>query len=168
MSLPIEDIKEEVRDVEFAKEYGEGLAKINVAVTLSEARIEKGLTQEQLAVMSGTSQPYIAKLESGDANPSVGAVGKILAVLGFRFVPGKDPLVSETKLPFQVIPSLTVGALAYTTAVNYTPLLSSSPAILGDRIPSLVAYKTVSGIDASMGESNKEITANSENILVAF
>ena len=97
MSSPIEDIMEEVRDPEFAKEYGEELAKINVAVTMAKARTEKGLTQEQLAEKAGTSQPYIAKLESGYANPSIGAVAKILAVMGFRLVPGKDSLVPETK-----------------------------------------------------------------------
>lgn len=97
MSSPIEDIMEEVRDPEFAKEYGEELAKINVAVTMANARTEKGLTQEQLAKRAGTSQPYIAKLESGYANPSIGAIANILAVMGFRFVPGKDSLVPVTK-----------------------------------------------------------------------
>jgi len=103
MPSPIEDIMEEVRDLEFAKEYGEELAKINVAVTMAKARTEKGLTQEQLAERAGTSQPYIAKLESGYANPSIGAVAKILAVMGFRLVPGKDSLVPETKPYYQGI-----------------------------------------------------------------
>jgi ribosome-binding protein aMBF1 (putative translation factor) len=97
MSSPTEDIIEEVRDPEFAKEYGEELTKVNVAVTMAKARKERGLTQEQLAEKAGTSQPYIAKLESGYANPSIGAVAKILAVMGFRLVPDKDSLVPEPK-----------------------------------------------------------------------
>lgn len=99
MPSPIEDIKREVQDLEFAKEYGEELAKISMAVTMAKARLENGLTQEQLAARARTSQPYIAKLESGYANPSIGAVAKILAVMGFRLVPGKDSLVPEIKPP---------------------------------------------------------------------
>jgi len=176
MTSPIEDIKEQVLDIKLAKEYGEELAKINVAVTMAEARVEKGLTQEQLAVMAGTSQPYIAKLESGDANPSVGAVGKILAVLGFRFVPGKDSLVSETRLPYQLNPLL-IGTEVYTTAIDFTPafglsalnqrIIWQNPNQPGNRIPSIVAYKTVGGTDIFTGEINKGITANSENMALA-
>ena len=96
MSLPIEDIKAQMLDLEFAIEYAEELAKINMAVTLANARKEKGITQEELAEKAGLSQPYIAKLEAGYANPSIGAIAKILAVMGFRFMLGKDVLVPET------------------------------------------------------------------------
>lgn len=98
MSSPIEDLARGVRDPEFAKEYAEELAKTNMAVTIAEARKEKGLTQEQLAEKAGASQPYIAKLESGYANPSIGAVAKVLAVMGFRLVPNRASLVPETNL----------------------------------------------------------------------
>jgi len=118
MSSPIEDIMREVRDPEFAKEYGEELAKINVAVTMAEARTEKGLTQEQLAERAGTSQPYIAKLESGYANPSIGAVAKILAVMGFRLVPSKDSLVPETKPSPQSV--YAYGLASKSAAIGFT------------------------------------------------
>ena len=130
MSSPIEDIIEEVRDPEFAKEYGEELAKINVAVTMAKARTEKGLTQEQLAERAGTSQPYIAKLESGYANPSIGAVAKILAVMGFRLVPGKDSLVPETKLSYQgiyICLSASEGEAFVSTVITPGLVLASGP-----------------------------------------
>jgi len=131
MPSPIEDIMEEVSDPEFAKEYGEELAKISMAVTMAKARKEKGLSQEELAEMTGTSQPYIAKLESGYANPSIGAVAKILAVMGFRLVPGKDSLVPEAKPSYyqdMYICGLAAGEEAFVlTATTPDLFLTSVP-----------------------------------------
>jgi hypothetical protein len=61
--------------------------------------------------MVGTSQPCIANLGNGNANRNGGAVGKILPVLGFRFVLGNDSLVSERKLPYKnnILPHLCRG-----------------------------------------------------------
>lgn len=42
-----------------------------VGANVRRARIERGLTQEQLAVLSGFSQQYISDLERGRRNPTV-------------------------------------------------------------------------------------------------
>lgn len=45
-------------------------------------RIEKGLTQEELAERAGTSQFYISSLESGRRNPTVVTVASLAKALG--------------------------------------------------------------------------------------
>lgn len=180
MSLPIEDIMEEVRDPEFAKEYGEELAKINVAVTMAKARTEKGLTQEQLAERAGTSQPYIAKLESGYANPSIGAVAKILAVMGFRLVPGKDSLVPETKpsshgVYFYLsasegeafVSTATTYGLAIASGLNTNPdvVLWQNPDIIRNRVPPLFVLRTGGGYVQCATEGFGWGAANQENTI---
>ncbi len=171
MSSPIEDIMEQVRDPEFAKEYGEELAKINVAVTMSKARTEKGLTQEQLAEMAGTSQPYIAKLESGYANPSIGAIAKILAVMGFRLVPSKDSLVPETK-PFSqgvciYLPASEGEVFASGLKSNSDVVLWQNPNLPRNRVFPSIALGTrgvpVQFADEACGWE----TANNENTVLA-
>ena len=45
-------------------------------------RIEKGLTQEELAERAGTSQFYISSLEAGLRNPTVVTVASLAQALG--------------------------------------------------------------------------------------
>ncbi|MEK7559202.1 MAG: helix-turn-helix transcriptional regulator [Patescibacteria group bacterium] len=58
---------------------------------LIRARIEKGLSQTQLAKKMGTKQSVISRLESGRANPSVGFLQKLAKALNshleIKFVP---------------------------------------------------------------------------------
>lgn len=97
------DLTKRLDDPEYAKKYGAELAKLDYALTLMRVRTGSGLTQQQLSERLGISQPYIAKLESGEANPTLASIGKMLAVLGFRLVTGTESLKPETN-PFDVRP----------------------------------------------------------------
>jgi transcriptional regulator with XRE-family HTH domain len=46
------------------------------------ARIEKGLTQEELAERAGTSQFYVSSLEAGRRNPTIGTLASLASALG--------------------------------------------------------------------------------------
>jgi transcriptional regulator with XRE-family HTH domain len=175
MSLPIEDVREEVRDIKFAKEYGAELAKINVAITLAKAREEKGLTQGQLAQKAGSSQPYIAKLESGNANPSIGTIGQILAVLGFRLVPEKDSLIPEAtpsnKINIKLLPEPIIMSLGMTlfmgTASGLNPnpgviLWQENPNLFGNKLPSPSVFKTPGEPLSLVAAGCNGVTANNE------
>lgn len=48
------------------------------------ARLERGLTQADLARRARTSQPAIARLEAGGRSPSVATLGRVLEALGLR------------------------------------------------------------------------------------
>jgi transcriptional regulator with XRE-family HTH domain len=75
------DLQQNLRDPEFAKRFGSAQAKSSFALTLARARAKLGLTQKELANKAGVSQAYIAKLEGGEANPTLERIGSLLAVL---------------------------------------------------------------------------------------
>lgn len=114
------DLEERLKDGAFAKEYGENIAKAEIAVTVSQARRSKNMTQEDLAKTLDYSQSYIAKLESGDANPTIGKIGRILACLGLRVSASFSPLssrIEEKSIRFESIDSSEVDS-SWTTTVG--------------------------------------------------
>ncbi len=93
MTRTFEDnLKQELQDPESAKYFGAAQAKSSFALTLAKARAELGLTQKELAVEVGVSQSYIAKLEGGEANPTLERIGSLLAVLGLSLTTGTTTL----------------------------------------------------------------------------
>lgn len=92
---PEGDLERELRDPEYVRLYGASDAKAEIAITLAEARNAARKTQKELAEVMGLSQPYVAKLEGGEANPTIGTIGSLLAVLGFRLVAHTQPLLSQ-------------------------------------------------------------------------
>lgn len=93
------DILRDLKDPEYAALYGAELTKNEFAVTLSRARLQTGITQKELAEKLSLSQPYIAKLERGDANPTLGTVGSLLAAQGFRVIMTLGSLIGEKEAP---------------------------------------------------------------------
>lgn len=77
-----DDLKKELQDPEAASFFGVSQAKSSFAITLARARKSLGLTQQELSSRIGVSQSYIAKLEGGEANPTLERIGSLLAVLG--------------------------------------------------------------------------------------
>lgn len=92
---PEGDLERELRDPEYVRLYGASDAKAEIAITLAEARSAAKRTQKELAEAMGLSQPYVAKLEGGEANPTIGTIGSLLAILGFRLVAHTQPLLSQ-------------------------------------------------------------------------
>jgi transcriptional regulator with XRE-family HTH domain len=54
-------------------------------------RQEKGLTQEQLAELSGFSQQYISGLEQGQRNPTIVSLYELATALGVSHMELVDP-----------------------------------------------------------------------------
>lgn len=104
-----DDLEQNLRDPEFAREFGTAQAKSSFALTLAQARAKLGITQKELANMAGVSQGYIAKLEGGEANPTLGRIGSLLAILGLSLTTG-----TTTLLPYPA-PSLLVTIWARDT-----------------------------------------------------
>jgi len=94
-ATPTDDLLERLRDPEYAKLYGAEDAKLDFAMTLTKARKILNLTQKGLADKLGFSQPYVAKLESGEANPTLGRIGSLLASVDLRLVTGTATLKPE-------------------------------------------------------------------------
>jgi transcriptional regulator with XRE-family HTH domain len=66
-----------MEDPEFAK----ALRELEAGYQIARLRIERGLTQAELAALVGTKQPSIARLESGEASPSVRFLKRVAAAL---------------------------------------------------------------------------------------
>lgn len=59
-------------------------ARIEIISSIIDARQAKGLSQQELAEITGIKQPAIARLENGHISPSVDTINKLLAPLGKR------------------------------------------------------------------------------------
>jgi len=77
-----ENVKKELlKDKKVAEEYERLAPRYQLISELIRIRIKKGLTQEELAKKVGTKQSAIARIESGNANPSLNSIGKILQAM---------------------------------------------------------------------------------------
>ena len=81
-----------LQDTEYRGEFGSESAKLEIATALAAARETAGITQAALAELAGVSQAYIAKLERGDANPTIGNIGRLFAYMWFRPSIGLTPM----------------------------------------------------------------------------
>ena len=78
--------KELLKNREAYKEYKKLEPKYRLISQLIGARIKKGLTQKQLAERIGTKQSAIARIESGNANPSFDFLKKITSALDSELI----------------------------------------------------------------------------------
>lgn len=53
----------------------------NIAVNLKKIRIAKNLSLEEAAEQTGVSKSMLAQIERGEANPSIGCLGKVVSGL---------------------------------------------------------------------------------------
>ena len=78
--------KELLKDPKVRAEYEKLQPKFAIVSALIETRIKKGLTQEALARKIKTKQSAIARVEAGNANPSIGFLQKLAEALGKKLV----------------------------------------------------------------------------------
>ena len=57
---------EDIKDPEFKAHYQEERQALKLAMKIAERREKKGLSQQQLAKLMGTSQQAISRIESGE------------------------------------------------------------------------------------------------------
>ena len=84
-----------LQDDESRLGFGAEGVKTSFALALLNARESVGMTQEELAEICGVSQAYISKLESGEANPTIGKIGAIFAAMWMQPTVGFEPLMRE-------------------------------------------------------------------------
>ena len=91
MSTFNEYLKEQLKDPEFKREYEALEPEYAIIQALIDARKASGLTQKQLAEITGIAQADISKLENGNANPSLRTLQRLASGMGkslkIEFVP---------------------------------------------------------------------------------
>lgn len=76
-----EDIRDEIFTPE---EIAESDFRVALIGELIKARNDKGMSQRELAKISGVRQPVIARIEKGKVSPNLDTVNKLLFALGKR------------------------------------------------------------------------------------
>lgn len=82
MSSFNEYLKEQMKDPEFKRECDALEPEFAIIQALIDARKASGLTQKQLAEITGIAQADISKLENGNANPSLRTLQRLAAGMG--------------------------------------------------------------------------------------
>jgi DNA-binding XRE family transcriptional regulator len=59
-------LREDLKDPEFKKHYQEERQALKLAMKIAKLREKKGLSQQQLAKLMGTSQQAVSRIESGE------------------------------------------------------------------------------------------------------
>jgi len=59
-------LREDIKDPEFKAHYQEERQALKLAMKIAKLREKKGLSQQQLAKLMGTSQQAISRIESGE------------------------------------------------------------------------------------------------------
>ena len=72
-------VAEQCKDPEFKKLYDRQFLILDVGIKIFKARKKLGLTQAELALKAGTTQPVIARIEGGNSSrmPSLDLLAKI-------------------------------------------------------------------------------------------
>ena len=95
-----------LEDIEYRQEFGSESAKLEMAAAFVSAREQMGLTQSALANLAGTSQAYIARLEGGNGNPTIGNIGRLFACMWLKPSIEPTPLDPSKSVESVVIENL--------------------------------------------------------------
>lgn len=74
--------KEMLKNPAIKEEYDRLAPEFALASSIIQARIDKKLTQEELAKKAGLSQVMIARIESGSGNPTFATINRVAGALG--------------------------------------------------------------------------------------
>jgi len=72
---------------------------MDAATLIRDGRSSAGLSQRQLARLAGTSQPAIARYESGASIPTLATLDRLLDACGRRVVLGAEPVDRHPETP---------------------------------------------------------------------
>lgn len=79
-----ETLNEQLKDPEFKKEWDALEPEYQIIKAMLDAREEQGVTQKQLASITGIPQADISRLENGNANPSLKTLKRLAEGMGMK------------------------------------------------------------------------------------
>lgn len=78
--------KEILKDRKVRESYAALQSEFDIIAALIRCRLERGVTQKELALRVGTKQSAIARLESGTYNPSIAFLKKVTRALDAKLL----------------------------------------------------------------------------------
>ena len=116
MKTALEQLKEKLlKNNGYKREINKQDLSFEIAESIIDARIKKGMTQKELAKKLKTKQSGIARLESGKNYPSFITLEKIVRILGIKI---SNPLGVETDNTSNCYFRLPIELLHNNTAVE--------------------------------------------------
>jgi transcriptional regulator with XRE-family HTH domain len=83
--------KKWMKEPKYRKAYDTLEEEFGLASAVMEVRNRAGLTQEELAGKMGTTQPVVARLESGRSRPSMRTLARLADATGSRLLISFEP-----------------------------------------------------------------------------
>jgi len=84
-------LNEQLKDINFRKEYEDIQPEMDVIRAIVDARTAQNLTQKELSKRTGINQADISKLENGTRNPTVSLLKRLAEGMGMelriQFIP---------------------------------------------------------------------------------
>ena len=84
-------LNEQLKDINFRKEYEDIQPEMDVIRAIIDARTAQNLTQKELSKRTGINQADISKLENGTRNPTVNLLKRLAEGMGMelriQFIP---------------------------------------------------------------------------------
>ena len=84
-------LNEQLKDINFKKEYEDIQPEMDVIRAIVDARTAQNLTQKELSKITGINQADISKLENGTRNPTVSLLKRLAEGMGMelriQFIP---------------------------------------------------------------------------------
>jgi len=77
--------EQDMHDLDYRREYERTRLANDVAIKVIRYRAAHGLSQAALARLLGMRQPHVARLESGDHEPSLSTLARLSTALGLDF-----------------------------------------------------------------------------------
>ena len=77
-------LNEQLKDINFRKEYEDIQPEMDVIRAIVDARTAQNLTQKELSKRTGINQADISKLENGTRNPMVSLLKRLVEVIGME------------------------------------------------------------------------------------
>ena len=78
-------LKKQMNDPEFKREYDSLGPEYQLVNLISEARARRGITQKDLARITGVDQAVISKIETGAREPGIRTLERLANGLGYTF-----------------------------------------------------------------------------------
>jgi transcriptional regulator with XRE-family HTH domain len=91
----------DMQDPEYRREYERSRLANDVAIRVIQYRVEHGLSQAELARRLGMRQPNVARLESGDHEPTIATLSLLAQVLKQDFSVDVKPSRMSLRRPAQ-------------------------------------------------------------------